>query len=209
MKIEETNMIALTQTLTQTALKQQPSVQLRALQQAAFLQKVLEGLGDGILILTATGELVHANAVAYHICCQLNQGHFNSNFIPPAIWDLCQSLLDSRSLVSEQVMMLSNEIVLDKSTTFHIRVRLLDLDRFQLPCFLVTIENRYESLKNTTISEIKKYDLTPREAEIWYLYKGNYSYKEMAAKLYITLNTVKKHMKNIHAKRQCFLAINH
>ncbi|MBH8575258.1 helix-turn-helix transcriptional regulator [Nostocaceae cyanobacterium CENA369] len=203
-------MIALTKTLTQTAIKpQQPSVKLHTLQQAAFLQEVLEGLGDGILIVTETGELVHANAVAYHICYQLNQANYNSHFVPSAIWDLCQSLLDSRSLLSPRLMMLSDEIALDKSTIFHIRVRLLYLDKFQLSCLLVTIENRYESLKNTAIAEIKKYELTSREAEIWYLYRENYSCKEMAAKLYITLNTVKKHMKNIHAKRQYFLANHH
>lgn len=203
-------MITLTKTLTQTAIKpQQPSIKLRGLQQAAFLQEILEGLGDGILILTETREIIHANAAAYHICSQLNQGHVCSNFVPLAIWDLCQSLLESRSSVSEQIIMLSDEIVLDKATIFHVRVRFLELDKFPLPCLLVTIENRYESWKNTAIAEIKKYDLTPREAEIWYLYRGNYSYKEMAAKLYITLNTVKKHMKNIHAKRQCFLALHH
>ncbi len=183
----------------------QPSVKLRNLQQAEFLQEILEGLGDGILILTVAGELVHANASAYRICCQLNQGHFDSNSIPSAIWHLCQSLLDSQRLLSDPIMMLSDEIVLDKSTIFRIRVRFLDLETFDIPCLLVTIENRYESMKNIAIAEIKKYELTPREAEIWCLYRSNYTYKEIAVKLHITLNTVKKHMKNIHAKRQEFL----
>ncbi|MBH8553967.1 LuxR family transcriptional regulator [Nostocaceae cyanobacterium CENA357] len=182
-----------------------PSVKLRNLQQAEFLQEILEGLGDGILILTAAGELVHANASAYHICCQLNQGHFDSNSIPSTIWHLCQSLLDSQRFLSDPIMMLSDEIVLDKLTIFRIRVRFLDLETFDIPCLLVTIENRYESMKNIAIAEIKKYELTPREAEIWCLYRSNYSYKEIATKLHITLNTVKKHMKNIHAKRQEFL----
>jgi DNA-binding CsgD family transcriptional regulator len=201
-------MITLTKTSanTNTAIPpKQPSVKLRNLQQAEFLQEILEGLGDGILILTVAGELVHANASAYHICCQLNQGHFDSNSIPPNIWHLCQFLLDSQRLLSDPIMMLSDEIVLDKSTIFRVRVRILDLETFDIPCLLVTIENRYESMKNIAIAEIKKYELTPREAEIWCLYRSNYTYKEIAVKLHITLNTVKKHMKNIHAKRQDFL----
>ncbi len=201
-------MITLTKTsvnVNTAVLPKQPSVKLRNLQQAEFLQEILEGLGDGILILTAAGELVHANASAYHICCQLNQGHFDSNYIPPAIWELCQSLLDSQKLLSDPIIMLSDEIVLDKSTIFRIRVKFMDLEAFDIPCLLVMLENRYESMKNVAIAEIKKYELTPREAEIWCLYRSNYSYKEIAVKLHITLNTVKKHMKNIHAKRQDFL----
>jgi DNA-binding CsgD family transcriptional regulator len=34
------------------------------------------------------------------------------------------------------------------------------------------------------------------------LRRANYTCKEIAAELYISLNTVKKHMKNIHAKRE-------
>lgn len=173
-----------------------------------FLQEVIEGLEDGILILNYVGEILHANTSAYRICCQLTQDDFISNFVPTAIWNLCQALLDKRSLLPDELIILSDEIVLNESTIFQIRVRLLDLNRFQMPCLLVTIENRCESLKNVAIAEVEKYDFTPREAEIWCLYRANYSYKEIAAKLYITINTVKKHMKNIHAKRQLFM-INH
>lgn len=170
------------------------------LQEADFLQAVFENLEDGILIISQTGKCLHANTSAAQICEQLNQGKLNSYVIPEAIWHLCKLLINS-----QQLMVVSDEIVLNEFTTFRIRVRFLDSHHFQFPCFLVIIENRYESLKNAAIAEVKKYDLTPREAEIWFLYRGNYSYKEIADKLYITINTVKKHMKNIHAKRQAFL----
>ncbi|MUG91303.1 winged helix-turn-helix transcriptional regulator [Scytonema sp. UIC 10036] len=49
------------------------------------------------------------------------------------------------------------------------------------------------------------YGLTPREAEIWFLYRSRCSYKEIAERLYISVNTVKKHMKNIHSKQQSSL----
>ncbi|AFY34557.1 LuxR C-terminal-related transcriptional regulator [Calothrix sp. PCC 7507] len=200
-------MMTLTKTPTKIAIKPQNlnSTDCRELLQASFLQAVLEGLEDGILIVNAMGELVHANASAHLICSQLNQENRPANFVSPLIWQLCQSLLDSHGLPSEQLMILSDEIVLNQSHIFRVRVRLVNLPGFQIPYFLVTIENRSESQRNSAIAEVKKYDLTPREAEIWCLYRGNSSYKDIAAKLYITMNTVKKHMKNIHAKRQAFL----
>jgi DNA-binding CsgD family transcriptional regulator len=185
--------------------QQEDDVDCDDLQQADFFQEVIEGLQDGILIITETGELLHANASGYRFCYQINQNNSTQNILPLAIWQLCESLIESRTLFPDKVIVLCDEIVLDKLTIFRIRVRWLDLDLFECPCLLVTIENRYESLKNLAIAEIKKYDLTPREAEIWILYRSHYTYKEIATELYITVNTVKKHMKNIHAKRQIFI----
>lgn len=203
-------MIALTKTLIKTVAESQQldNIDLHDSKRADFLQEVIEGLEDGILILSQTGKVVHTNASAHRLCCQFNQGNFNQNLVPSVIWNICESLLSSRYLFSDKLMILSDEIVLDKSNIFQIRVRLLDLDGFEMPCLLVTIENRYESLKNVAITEVKKFDLTPREAEIWFLYRSNYSYKEIASKLYITINTVKKHMKNIHTKRQASMSYN-
>ncbi len=203
-------MIAITKTLVKTVAesKQLDNIDLQNSKRADFLQEVIEGLEDGILILSQTGEVVHANTSVHRLFCQFNQGDSKQNFVPPVIWNLCESLLNNQYLFSEKLIILSDEIVLDKSNIFQIRVRLLDLDGFEIPCLLVTIENRYESLKNVAITEVKKFDLTPREAEIWFLYRSNYSYKEIATKLYITINTVKKHMKNIHTKRQANLSDN-
>ena len=203
MNVKAPKMKTLTKTSpTQTFQPQQlESVYFDHLKQCDFLQGVIEGLLDGILILTETGELVHANASAYRIFRQLHKSA-NVNFIPPAIWQVCQSLIESRSLFPDQLITLFDDIVLDKSITFRIRVRWLDLYQFDYPCLLVTIEDRYESVKNVASAEAKKYGMTAREKQVWSLYRANYSYKEIAAELYITLNTVKKHMKNIHAKRQ-------
>ncbi|MEH2025361.1 helix-turn-helix transcriptional regulator [Nostoc sp.] len=202
-------MSALTKTFVTTVAKPQQldSIGLHDSKRANFLQEVIEGLEDGILILNQTGEVVHANASAHRLCCQFNQGNFNQNFLPPVIWNVCESLLSNEYFFSDKLIILSDEILVDKSNVFRVRVRLLDLDGFEIPCLLVTIENQYESLKSLAITEVKKFDLTPREAEIWFLYRSNYSYKEIATKLYITINTVKKHMKNIHTKRQTSLVV--
>jgi DNA-binding CsgD family transcriptional regulator len=202
-------MVTLTNNLAKEKVEsqQEDEVDCDDLQQVDFLQEVIEGLQDGILIIAETGELIHANASGYRFCYQINQDNSNANILPPAIWQLCESLIESRTLFPDKVIILSDEIVVDKLTLFRTRVRWLDLDLFEFPCLLVTIENRYESLKNSAIAEIQKYNFTPREAEIWLLYRSHYSYKEIATELYITINTVKKHMKNIHAKRQVFIEV--
>lgn len=210
MIIQDSPLFTLTKTSAQKTIESQHiQITIPHRQQADFLQKVLESLEDGILIISKAGKLLHANASAHNICCKLNKDKPNSNFIPSAIWNLCQSSLKSQNQSPEKFIILSDEIILDKSQAFRIRVRLLNLDMLQSPCFLVIIENRYESLKNAAIAEVKKYGFTPREAEIWFLYRGSYSYKEIADKLHITINTVKKHMKNIHAKRQAGLTIQY
>lgn len=167
-----------------------------------FLQEVIEILEDGVLILSMTGKVVYTNNSAYHFCCQLNQGTFDSNFVPLAIWNLCQILIDEQRSNSEKNVVFSDEIVLDKSTIAQIYVRSVNLEMFLTPCLLVVIKNGCQFFKKVVSTEIHKYDFTPREAEVWSLYRDNCTYKQIAAQLHITINTVKKHMKNIHAKRQ-------
>ncbi|MBW4513435.1 MAG: helix-turn-helix transcriptional regulator [Scytonematopsis contorta HA4267-MV1] len=196
-------MLTLTKTSSDTKLN--TTVDVQDSQQAYFLQEVLENLQDGILILSANGDILHANSSARGICLQLNESYSEANVVPASIWQLCESLIENhRALLPTQQAIVSDEIVVDKSNVFRVRVRWLDLIKFQTPCLLVTIENRYESLKNVAIAEVKKYDLTPRESEIWLLYRANHSYKEIAESLYISLNTVKKHMKSIHSKRHAY-----
>ena len=169
------------------------------LAEPCFLQKVLENLGDGVLILTETGELVHANTRAYNICEQINQSSLNSNSLPFVIWNTCKLLIENQA---DNSTMLSEDITVQPSIIFRIRVRRLHLELSEQSYLLVTIENRDESLKNVAFSEANKYNLTQREAEIWTLYRATSSYKQIAQKLYITVNTVKKHIKNIRAKQQ-------
>ncbi len=217
---------------------QQPSIHhSTAYQDVSWFQEVLESFQDGILILSETGELVYANAYAYQVFRQINQGTSNLNVLPTPIWKLCESLLArslprdtmtpfspedyckgnreaevlgrgeenaSAILQREGSIILSDEIVIDKLNIFWIRVRWLNLNQFDRPYVLMTIENRYESLKGVVLAEATKYRLTHREVEVWCLYRAKYTYKEIASHLFISINTVKKHIKNIHLKQQAF-----
>lgn len=177
-----------------------------AREQFYFLQKIVENLEDGILILTETGELVHGNASAYNICNQINSFDLNNNSIPSVIWNLCKSLMKNK-FDCDNLTIQSEDIVINQSLIFRLRVRRFSLELSEQAYLLVTIENRYQSLKNAALCEAYKYHLTKREAEIWSLYRVASSYKQIAEQLFITVNTVKKHIKNIRAKQQRFYVI--
>ncbi|BAZ00462.1 hypothetical protein NIES37_44540 [Tolypothrix tenuis PCC 7101] len=184
---------------------EKPKAQLK-LSEGNFLQTVIDSIDDAMLILTEVGEVVSANTSAHRICAELNQGSSNLNFVPPVIWSVCQSLIDSQELFPDKTIIIESEINTENLGAFRIRVRWLTSEERTQPYLLVTIEDQHQSMQNDAVSaEVKMYRLTPREAEIWFLYRSGCSYKEIAARLYITMNTVKKHMKNIHFKRQSSL----
>ena len=168
----------------------------------SLLKAIIEGFVDGVLIVTEKGECIHANECGRKICHQFSQWNTQENSIPQPIWHVCESLIDSRELFPDERMIIEAAIEPSDLAAFRVRVRWLELAENEPSYLLVTIEDRNQSTHNAAIAEAKKYGLTPREAEVWLLRRANYSYKEIAAKLYITLNTVKKHMKSVYAKQQ-------
>ncbi|NET50698.1 MAG: helix-turn-helix transcriptional regulator, partial [Merismopedia sp. SIO2A8] len=98
-------------------------------------------------------------------------------------------------------IVLDSEVEVD-DTSFRIRVRWMDILIQGQACLLVTIEYLEETLSNQVTVDRWKYRLTPRESEVWELKRRGYSYQNIAATLYIAENTVKKHLKNIQAKRR-------
>jgi DNA-binding CsgD family transcriptional regulator len=175
--------------------------------QPSLLQAVLEGFIDGVLILTEQGEWIHANDRAHRICDQLTKGMTQPDRVPQEIWRACQSLISSLNLYPNKTLTIEDEITTGQAASYRVRAQWLTLERFQRPCLLITLEDRLQSIRQSAIAEGQRYGLTPRELEVWLHYRADYSYKAIAAELYITHNTVKKHMKNIHAKRQMALAI--
>jgi DNA-binding CsgD family transcriptional regulator len=173
----------------------------------SFFQEVVEGLQDGILILSEAGKVIHANSNAQKICSNLILDDDQSQDLPSSIWRLCESLLESKDLFPSDNFIISDEITLNGCSKIRIRVRWLNLEKISYPCILVTMEDRTDYIRNIAITEAKKYELTAREAEVWFLYRANYSYKQISEQLYITINTVKKHMKNINTKRYPFLDV--
>jgi DNA-binding CsgD family transcriptional regulator len=171
----------------------------------ALLQRVVESFVDGILIVTEKGEWVLANDIAYQICDRLSQGKPQNPTVPEQIWSVCRALLTNRSSSSNLPGIIESEIAIEQLSTLRVRSRWLKLNAINYPYILVILEDRYQSIQNLVSSEADKYGLTPREEEVWLLSRANYTRQEIAAKLHISLNTVKKHLKNIQSKRQTSL----
>ncbi len=171
----------------------------------ALFQRIMESFIDGILILTEQCEWFHANDLAHQICSKLTQGKAQRNSVPEEIWRVCRGFLESHNPYSNQQATMEDEVVTDKLTTLRIRVRWLKINTVSSPYLLVILEDRHQSIQNLAIAEVDKYGLTRREADVWLRRRANYSRKEIAAELCISLDTVKKHLKNIHAKQEAVL----
>lgn len=171
-------------------------------------QEVIEDLIDGILIITEQKEMIYANETARRVLRELNQDKIRADIIPKEIWHMCQSLIQSRSLFPSQHWLIESEIITGNSTTLHIRVRWLKLDSIDQNCIFINLEDPYQALKNLAVEEAQRYGITRREKEVWLLHRAHYTYKQIALELCITPNTVKKHMKNIHAKQKDLCATN-
>ncbi len=173
-----------------------------------LLRGILESLTDGILILTQQGKCLYENLNAQRICRQMSQKQPQTNSIPLPIWDACKALINSHHCYDDRPLVIESEITLSRKMTYRIRVRWFQQHQSECSTLLVMLEDCYQSLQNQVLGEIHLYGLTAREAEVWALYRNNFSYKEIASELYITLNTVKKHIKNILAKRRIALDLD-
>ncbi|MDX2243508.1 MAG: sigma factor-like helix-turn-helix DNA-binding protein [Leptolyngbyaceae cyanobacterium bins.302] len=171
-----------------------------------LMQGVLEGLTDGVLILTHQGEWIYHNYYAHCICQKLNQGQPVLNQVPDAIWRNCLALIDSYELYPNQPVVIESEIELSRSQVYRIRVRWLVLEDSQRPYMMVLLEDRSKSIQNQALAEAMLYELTPRQAEVWLLYRAGFSYQQIATELYITLNTVKRHLKDARIKQKIALS---
>ena len=164
-----------------------------------FLTSVLEGFVDGILILNLQSDLVYANTPGARICQHLTS---RENRVPDEVVRSCDALIESRELYGDRPLVIESEITNEQSQTFRIRVQWLKIDDLPQPCLLVRLEDQQQALQSLAVTEAKRYGLTPREAEVWFLKRCNLSRKEIAAQLYITIDTVKKHLGNIQSKKQ-------
>ena len=167
-----------------------------------LLQGVVECLPDGIMIVTDRGELTYDNSCARQICLALrtdNSCADPNTDVPSQIWRCCQALIESHTQY-QQAIVIEDEIQ-TATATIRIRVRWLDPEQLEHPLLLVTLEDQRQSAQYRAYTEAHRYRLTERETEVWLLKRAGMTYKAIGAKLHIAEDTVKKHIKNIHARR--------
>ncbi len=167
-----------------------------------LLQSILESLIDGVLVITDQHDLVYANTMARSIYAQL--WHGASDPLPREIQRVYQSLIDSKERYPTQPVVLESEVVTPK-TTFRIRAQWLALKIASRPCLLLRLQDQNQSVQSLAIAEAQKWRLTPRETEVWLQRRSGSSRKAIAANLCIALDTVKKHLKNVHLKQQAVI----
>lgn len=181
---------------------QSKSEQLQPEFNVDLLQAVIESFLDGILILTTERKLLHANEFARGLCQQFILKGSSADALPEEIWRVCEFLIDSRELFPSEKIVIESELETDRGVQLRIRARWLPLATGEQNFLLVILEDWNQTTESMALSDVEKLGLTNREAEVWLLRRGNLSYKQIAQQLYITINTVKKHLKNIHAKQQ-------
>jgi len=185
--------------LANTAAKQSPSVEL---EHHDLFQAAIESWADGVLILTKGGAQVYAKHGACKICAQLNVSKAQPLGLPKALERVCQTLVNCRSTVPPYAMSVETEI---KVREGHLWVRASWLQRQgSEPYVLVMLKDCQQTLHNLAITEAAKYQLTPREAQIWLLRRIGSTYQEIAKQLYISRETVKKHLQSIYGKQRCW-----
>ena len=169
----------------------------------SILRTIVECMVDGILILTEDGHILHCNASAKQICAQLptNSKHQNDQCLPEQIWQVCKFLIDSHEDFTDRTIIVEDEIQTGNPVPIRVRARWLEITT-ESHYILVTLEDCYQLAQERAIIESWRYGLTERESDVWQLRRTNHTYEEIAEQLYIAHDTVKKHMKNIYAKRQ-------
>lgn len=164
----------------------------------------LDGILDGVLLLAADGQILLLNHQAEKLCgliqsdpCIESDAPFTA---PDPILTACQLLHDNRDRLAGRS--LPARAVLTIYPNIKVRISLLEPESDQDPLFLVTLEDQRQTSITQAMFDQWLYGLTEREGEVWMLRLQDYSYQEIADKLYLSINTVKKHMKTILAKQE-------
>lgn len=185
-------------TSIQDATKNRCKVELSGL-----LQGVMESLIDGIMLLTDQGELLFANGCAKRICHQLTENlSLRGGSVPRQVWRSCQALVKGQQESLERSIIIEDEIKTEEALAIRLRAQWLQLNSMERPCLLVTLEDRQQSAQYKAIAEAQRYRLTDRETQVWMLKQAGLTYKAISNQLHIAEDTVKKHIKSIHSKRE-------
>lgn len=163
----------------------------------SILRAALENLQDGFIIANQSGIVHQINEPAQRICDLLKA---KENVIPVEVWHVCESAIANQNLLSFKKIGLDAEIILPEIGTVRVRVQTIKIA--QDTCLLIVLEDRQQTIRNRALSDATLFGLTERETEIWQLRLRGDGYKEISAALWISVDTVKKHVKNILAKRR-------
>jgi RNA polymerase sigma factor (sigma-70 family) len=111
-------------------------------------------------------------------------------------------LIEGRAIFPDHALVLSQDLMDGDGQNIHVRVQWLDWPATEDSYLVVLLDDPTQTAEATARLEALRYNLTPREREVWVLRQANQSYEAIAQALYISVNTVKRHLKSIYAKRK-------
>lgn len=161
----------------------------------------LESHIGSVLVLAEDGTVLYATESLQMRLKEL-AGQEEKAALPQEIALICQVLKQCRGRFPNQNWAIEFDIFSKDAIALRIRSRWLKLDGFDQPCILLIVEDRQQLVQDMRLDEAQEWGLTPREQEVWLLHQEGCTYNQIGDKLYISANTVKKHMRSIHAKRR-------
>ena len=174
-----------------------------------FLRELLPS--QGFLLLDESGQLVQGTSKARRLCNSLQESSApedspSASLPPPAlprqVMHLYELLLDSRIEFPGQPLQMFEEVLLDNGQQISLNAEWIDLGGSLSQCLLVKLEDVSQTMTQRARCDACRYNLTRRETEVWALHMQGLSYREIGRQLFITMSTVRKHMKSIHSKRR-------
>lgn len=105
-----------------------------------WMESVLEGFTEGVLIVSESGKLICTNQKAGYWCQQLFPNFSTGSAVPEAVWKLCQSILEGRELFPNQHLIVESYLDTPLATTLRLQGRLFQFASCPQPCLLVMIE---------------------------------------------------------------------
>ncbi|NJL46826.1 MAG: helix-turn-helix transcriptional regulator [Leptolyngbyaceae cyanobacterium SM2_5_2] len=166
------------------------------------LKGILSNFLQGIFLFNEQDQLVYFNSKAALIAKAISQNTDYADVIPKEIACIKKFMLETRQQFPHQNWLSESTIFIDCLTVFQVCARWVQGDGVDHSYLLLKMEDQNQFSQDIALEEAKRLGLTSREQEVWLLHRANYTYKQIAEKLAITPNTVKKHMKSILIKQR-------
>ena len=168
---------------------------------------------QGFLLIDSQGHLIQSSPYARQLGLgrESDGGSGRSPAVAPAspaavtplataVNHLVQCLIESRQLFPGEHIQLRDEVIFPDQMRVSLEAEWVDLHCHS--CIVVTLENRTAGAQQQAAIDGRRYHLTERETEVWQYALLGLSYSEIAQALFISINTVKQHMKRIYQKQE-------
>ena len=156
---------------------------------------------QGLLLLDQDGQLIQSSPQARQLCGMSPDPRPGQRAtLPKEISQLAQRLAESRLLFPGETIQLEDTLTIG-DITLQVQAKWIDLSHAPAG-IVVTLENVVEVTHQRALFDAYRYQFTPRETEVWELHLRGLSYQQIAEAFFISMNTVKRHMKSIYGKQR-------